>query len=145
MNAQGLLSFGRENLQGVGTTFKKADYILDFAERVQQKTFDIDALANMSDEQVIQELSALKGIGVWTAEMIMTFCMQRPNIVSFGDLAILRGMRMLYRHKKIDRAKFEKYRKRYSPYGTVASLYLWAIAGGALPELTDPAQKKVKK
>ena len=55
MNAQGLLSFGRENLQGVGTTFKKADYILDFAERVQQKTFDIDALANMSDEQVIQE------------------------------------------------------------------------------------------
>ena len=77
--------------------------------------------------------------------MIMTFCMQRPNIVSFGDLAILRGMRMLYRHKKIDRAKFEKYRKRYSPYGTVASLYLWAIAGGALPELTDPAQKKVKK
>ena len=145
MNAQGLLSFGRENLQGVGTTFKKADYILDFAERVQQKTFDIDAFANMSDEQVIQELSALKGIGVWTAEMIMTFCMQRPNIVSFGDLAILRGMRMLYRHKKIDRAKFEKYRKRYSPYGTVASLYLWAIAGGALPELTDPAQKKGKK
>ena len=99
----------------------------------------------MPDELVIQELSALKGIGVWTAEMIMTFCMQRPNIVSFGDLAILRGMRMLYRHKEIDRAKFEKYRKRYSPYGTVASLYLWAIAGGALPELTDPAQKKGKK
>ena len=48
-------------------------------------------------------------------------------------------------HKEIDRAKFEKYRKRYSPYGTVASLYLWAIAGGALPELTDPAQKKGKK
>lgn len=145
IDARSLLSFGRENLQGVGTTFKKADYILDFAERVQQKTFDIDALANMPDEQVIQELSALKGIGVWTAEMIMTFCMQRPNIVSFGDLAILRGMRMLYRHKEIDRAKFEKYRKRYSPYGTVASLYLWAIAGGALPELTDPAQKKGKK
>ena len=71
----------------------------------------------------------------------MTFCMQRSNIVSFGDLAILRGMRMLYRHRKIDKVKFEKYRKRYSPYGTVASLYLWAIAGGAIPELTDPAEK----
>jgi DNA-3-methyladenine glycosylase II len=52
---------------------------------------------------------------------------------------------MLYRHREIDKAKFERYRKRYSPYGTVASLYLWAIAGGALPELTDPAKKGVKK
>ena len=74
--------------------------------------------------------------------MILTFCMQRPNVVSFGDLAIQRGMRMLYRHRRIDRAKFERYRKRYSPYGTVASLYLWAIAGGAIPGLTDPAAGK---
>lgn len=126
-------------------TFKKADYILDFAEKVQGRTFDIEGLDRLTDTEVIKELSALKGIGVWTAEMIMTFCMQRPDVVSFGDLAIHRGMRMLYRHRKIDRAKFERYRKRYSPYGTVASLYLWAIAGGAIPELTDPMPKKVTK
>ena len=141
MNAQGLLSFGRENLQGVGTTFKKADYILDFAERVQQKTFDIDAFANMSDEQVIQELSALKGIGVWTAEMILLFCMERPDILSFDDLAIQRGLRMVYHHRRIDRKLFERYRRRFHPYGSVASLYLWAVSGGAIPELTDPAPK----
>ena len=98
----------------------------------------------MTDEQVIRELSSLKGIGVWTAEMIMTFCMQRPDVVSYGDLAIIRGMRMLYRHREIDKEKFIRYRKRYSPYGTVASLYLWAIAGGAIPELTDPAPKRKK-
>ncbi|WP_077610307.1 DNA-3-methyladenine glycosylase family protein [Clostridium sp. Marseille-P2415] len=92
-----------------------------------------------------QGLSALKGIGVWTAEMIMTFCMQRPDVVSFGDLAIHRGMRMLYHHRSIDRKKFEKYAKRYSPYGTVASLYLWAIAGGAVPEMRDYAPKKKKE
>lgn len=99
----------------------------------------------MTDEEVIEALSSLKGIGVWTAEMIMTFCMQRPDIVSYGDLAILRGMRMLYRHRQIDKVKFRRYRKRYSPYGTIASLYLWAIAGGAIPNLTDPAPKKKRK
>lgn len=145
ITADTILALGREELQAVGMTFKKADYILDFAEKVQGRTFDIEGLDRLTDTEVIKELSALKGIGVWTAEMIMTFCMQRPDVVSFGDLAIHRGMRMLYRHRKIDRAKFERYRKRYSPYGTVASLYLWAIAGGAIPELTDPMPKKVTK
>lgn len=145
VTADTILALGREELQTVGMTFKKTDYILDFAEKVQSSIFDIKGLDKLTDEEVIKELSALKGIGVWTAEMIMTFCMQRPNVVSFGDLAIHRGMRMLYRHRKIDRAKFERYRKRYSPYGTVASLYLWAIAGGAIPELNDPMPKKVAK
>ena len=145
VTADAILALGREELQAVGMTFKKADYILDFAEKVQSGIFDIKGLDKLTDEEVIKELSALKGIGVWTAEMIMTFCMQRPNVVSFGDLAIHRGMRMLYRHRKIDKATFERYRKRYSPYGTVASLYLWAIAGGAIPELNDPMPKKVAK
>jgi DNA-3-methyladenine glycosylase II len=52
---------------------------------------------------------------------------------------------MLYRHKAIDRERFEKYRKRFSPYGSVASLYLWSIAGGAIPELSDPASKLKNK
>ena len=97
------------------------------------------------DEEVILELSALKGIGVWTAEMLLLFCLQRPNVFSYGDLAILRGMRMVYRHKEIDRARFERYRKRFSPYCSIASLYFWAVSGGALPELTDPAAPKPKK
>ena len=139
VDAEHLLVLDREKLQSIGITFKKSDYILDFAQRVHDGRFDIDALLAMPDQLVIQELSSLKGIGVWTAEMIMIFCMQRPDIVSFGDLAVLRGMRMLYRHKQIDKIRFDKYRKRYSPYGTVASLYLWAIAGGAIPEFTDPA------
>ena len=145
VTAAGVLTLGRTELQAIGITFKKADYILDFAEQVQSGTFDVEGLDKLSDEEVIRELSALKGIGVWTAEMIMTFCMQRPDVVSFGDLAIHRGMRMLYRHREIDRARFERYRRRYSPYGTVASLYLWAIAGGAIPELTDPMPRRAAK
>ena len=101
----------------------------------------------MSDDEAIAALSSLKGVGVWTAEMILLFCLQRPNIFSYGDLAILRGMRMVYHHRSIDKALFEKYRRRLSPYCSVASLYFWAVAGGAIPEMKDyaPAKKQEAK
>ncbi len=144
LNADAIYSMELDELQKLGITFKKAAYIKDFAEKVKTKEFNIEALNALPDTQVIKELSALKGVGVWTAEMIMIFCMQRPDVVSFGDLAIHRGMRMLYHHRSIDRQKFSKYARRYSPYGTVASLYLWAIAGGAIPEMRDYALARKK-
>lgn len=128
-----------ETLQAFGISFRKAGYILTAAERVQSGALDLAALADMPDAVVTEVLTALPGVGVWTAEMLMTFSMRRPDIVSYGDFGIRRGMRMLYRHRELDRPRFERYRRRYSPYGTAASLYLWAIAGGALPGLTDPA------
>ncbi len=142
VNADTILSAGADRLQSLGMTFKKAEYITDFAVRVKNGTFDLQGIWNKPDEEVITELSELKGIGVWTAEMILLFCMQRPNVFSFGDLAILRGMRMVYHHRKIDRELFEKYRRRLSPYCSVASLYFWAVAGGAIPEMKDYAPKK---
>ena len=77
--------------------------------------------------------------------MILLFCMQRPDIFSYNDLAIHRGLRMGYHHRQIDRNRFEKYRRRFHPYGSVASLYLWAVAGGAIPELKDYAPKKTNR
>ena len=133
-----------EELKTCGISMRKATYIQGIAQAIAGGDLDLKALPTMSDDEVCAQLTKLKGIGIWTAEMILTFSLQRPDVVSFGDLAILRGMRMLYRHRRITRPLFEKYRKRYSPYGTVASLYLWAIAGGAIPELTDPAQTKKK-
>jgi DNA-3-methyladenine glycosylase II len=141
VSAETVCDASLEEIQACGITFKKAGYIKDFAEKVRSGEFDVDALRDMPDAEVADTLSSLKGIGVWTAEMLMTFCLQRPDIVSYGDLAIQRGMRMLYRHRKIDRKLFDKYARRYSPYGTVASLYLWAIAGGAIPEMRDFATR----
>ena len=115
---------------------------MDFAQKVQSGEFDIEALNTMTDQEAIAALSSLKGIGVWTAEMILLFCLQRPDIFSFGDLAIQRGLRMVYRHKTVPRERFERYRKRFSPYCSIASLYFWAVAGGAIAELNDPAVKK---
>ncbi len=131
-----------ETLQAFGISFRKAGYIKNAAEKVLDGELNLEALHDMSDEEVCLELAGLKGVGVWTAEMLMTFSMQRPDVFSYGDLAIKRGLRMLYHHRKIDRTLFEKYRRRYSPYGTVASLYLWAIAGGAIEGMKDYAPKK---
>ncbi len=131
-----------EILQALGMTFRKASYIKEFSEKIHTGAFDLDAVAEMDDAEAIAALVSLKGIGVWTAEMILLFCLQRPDILSYDDLAVQRGMRMVYRHRAIDRKLFDKYRRRLSPYGSVAAIYFWAVAGGAIPELTDPGAKK---
>lgn len=130
-----------EQIQRCGTSMRKVSYIKEMAMRVHDGEIKLDELHEMCDEEVCENLSSLKGIGVWTAQMLMTFSMQRPNIMSYGDMAIHRGLRMLYRHRTVSIELFEKYRRRYSPYATVASLYLWEIAGGAIAELTDPAKE----
>ena len=146
VNAAHVLAAGVPQLQAQGLTFRKAEYITDFARKIESGAFDLEGIWQKSDEEAIRELSALKGVGVWTAEMILLFCMQRPNVFSYDDLAIQRGLRMLYHHRKIDRKLFEKYRRRFSPYCSVASLYLWAVAGGAVPGMKDYApQKKTGK
>ena len=68
--------------------------------------------------------------------------MQRLNAPNFGDLGIVRGLRRGCRHRVIARPLFEKYRRRFSPYCSAASLYLWEVAGGAIPEFNDPAPRK---
>lgn len=144
VDASHVLDAGRDGLQALGISFRKADYLLDFAERVQEGSFNLDAVAALPDEQAISALVSLKGVGRWTAEMILLFCLQRPDVLSFDDLAIQRGMRMLYHHRRITPQLFAKYRRRYSPYCSVASLYLWAIAGGAIPGMRDWAPKSRK-
>lgn len=129
-------------LQSLGMTFRKAEYIRDFSAKILSGEFDLDAVARLPDDEAVAALVSLKGIGVWTAEMILLFCLQRPNVFSYGDLAILRGMRMVYHHRSIDRALFEKYRRRLTPCCSVASLYFWAVAGGAIPNMKDYAPKK---
>ena len=133
-----------DELQQFGITFKKAAYIKSVAHKIITNELNLDSLHAIPDEQVCAKLSEQDGIGVWTAEMLMIFSMQRLNVLSYGDLAILRGLRMVYHHRKIDKATFNKYWKRYSPYASVASLYLWAVAGGAIDEMKDYAPKKKK-
>ena len=136
-----ILNASENEIRSFGISLRKVEYIKDFAEKVHMGEFDIDAAEKMYDDELIKYLTSLKGVGVWTAEMILLFSLERPNVLSFDDLGIQRGLRMVYHHRKIDRKLFEKYRKRYSPYCSVASLYLWAVSGGAIPEMRDYAPK----
>ncbi len=131
-----------EELQKFGISFKKANYIKSLVQKIISGELDLNLLYSMTDEQVCSKLTKLDGIGIWTAEMLMIFSMQRPNILSYGDLAIHRGLRMVYQLRKIDKKRFNIYWKRYTPYASVASLYLWAVAGGAIEGMNDYETKK---
>ena len=133
-----------EKIQNFGMTFRKAEYIMDFSYKIKCGELNINDIKNKPDTEIITILSKLKGIGQWTAEMIMIFCLQRPDILSYNDLAIHRGLRMLYHHRTINKKTFEKYRRRYSPYCTVASPYLWSIAAGTIEGMKDHVSKKKK-
>lgn len=111
-----------------GMSVRKAEYILGIAEAAVTGVVDFKTLSTLSDEEIIKKLSSMRGVGVWTAEMLLIFSLQRPDVVSYRDLAICRGMMNLYGLKELPREKFERYRKRYSPYGSIASLYLWALS-----------------
>lgn len=86
-----IASIPREELQRFGITFRKADYIQSAARKIISGEFDIKELHGMADAEVCNRLSALDGIGIWTAEMMMLHSLQRPDILSFGDLAMQRG------------------------------------------------------
>ncbi|MGI5900882.1 MAG: DNA-3-methyladenine glycosylase family protein [Desulfitobacteriia bacterium] len=130
INPQALNSLPVEELQGIGITMRKARYIKNIADQILSRSFTLDDLPNLSDGEIIKRLTSLPGVGVWTAEMLMIFSLQRKNILSWNDLAIRRGIMTLYRHRELSKERFERYRHRYSPYCSVASLYLWEISKG---------------
>ena len=117
-----------EQIQKCGMSTKKASYIKSIARCVISGEVDLDKLQELSNAEIIERLSSLDGIGVWTAEMLMIFSLERPDVVSWGDLGIKRGMMKLYGHRELSREQFERYCKRYSPYGSTASLYLWELS-----------------
>lgn len=119
-----------EEVQQCGLSFRKAGYIKEASRAVAAGEIDLSSLEDLPDGDVIRMLSSLRGVGEWTAEMLLIFSMERPDVVSRGDLAIRRGMMTLYGRKTLDDDAFGRYARRYSPFGSTASLYLWEIAVG---------------
>ena len=123
-----VLAAGEDGLRACGLSGRKAGYMLAAARAVQDGTLDIHSLVDKTDAEVIQTLVALPGVGRWTAEMLLIFSLQRPDVLAFDDLGIRKGLCRLYGWDEVTREQFEDCRARFSPYGTVASLYLWALA-----------------
>ena len=117
-----------EAIQKCGMSMRKATYIKSVAELVFSGGFDLGGLRALRDDDVRRQLSSLPGIGVWTAEMLMIFSMQRPDIISYLDLGIRRGMMRLYGLDALDKDTFERLSAPYAPHRSLASLYLWHMA-----------------
>lgn len=128
MTAQRLAGLSVDEIQRCGMTMKKAASIHNIACLVAQGDVHLDELRDMSDQEVIAKLTALPGVGRWTAEMLLIHSLERPDVVSWGDIAIRRGMVKLYGLETLTKEQFDRFRQRYSPHGTVASIYLWEIS-----------------
>jgi DNA-3-methyladenine glycosylase II len=117
-----------EELRSVGLSRGKATYVRDLAQHVVDGKVKLDHLDSLSNDQVIAELTAVKGIGEWTAHMFMMFCMGRMDILAHGDLGIKNGVQKLYGIKTLpDAAVIQNIAKKnhWNPYETVACWYIW--------------------
>ena len=122
-----------EDLRACGMSGRKAGYLRGAAEAAVTGAIDFAALETAEDEDIIAQLTRLRGVGRWTAEMLLIFALGRQDVMSYDDYGLRKGLQLLYHHQDMPRARFERYRRRFSPYGTAASLVLWEITGGRAP------------
>jgi DNA-3-methyladenine glycosylase II len=117
-----------ETLRGLGFSRAKASYVLDLAQHVVDGRVQFDHLDALSNDEVIAELTAVKGIGTWTAHMFLMFCMGRTDILPVGDLGIRNGVRKLYGFADAptpDQITELAVKNSWHPYESVASWYIW--------------------
>ncbi len=121
-----ILALDKETLRGVGLSWAKVRYIQDLAQKVQDEELNLQDLPTAPDDEVIQQLTRVKGIGPWTAEMFLIFTLQRENTFSHGDLALSKAIKNIYGLKTINKKRVEKIVKRWEPYKTYGSITLWS-------------------
>jgi DNA-3-methyladenine glycosylase II len=121
-----LLDVSEEAMRGAGLSRAKVIYLRDLAERVEDGTLDLEALPKLSDDEVSARLTAVKGIGQWSADMFLIFQLQRKDVLPVGDLGIRRAIERLYKLPKIpDAPTAFNIGEPWRPYRSLASLYLW--------------------
>lgn len=126
LSPQDILKFSEEAMRGCGISYAKIRGIKDLAEKVLDGTVELDKLKEVEEEEVIERLCKVRGIGRWTAEMFLLFSVGREDIFSYGDLGLLRAIQKIYGFKKPPtRRQVEKIVKKWSPYKSFASRILW--------------------
>ena len=121
-----VLRLSIEELRGIGLSKQKAAYVRDLAERSARGEIDFTALASLDDDEIIERLTVVKGVGVWTVQMFLMFGLQRPNVLPVGDLGVRVAIRKAYRLREMPKPKrIEKIAAKWHPWCSVASWYLW--------------------
>lgn len=128
ISERAIISLEIEELRSCGVSERKARNLQDLARYFSEKNITGSYFLQKSDEEIIAELTGLSGIGVWTAEMFLLFSLQRKNILSYGDYGIKKGLCLLHDLGQMDKKTFMAFKELYSPYASIASLYLWEIA-----------------
>lgn len=131
IHARDFAKLDLEEIAACGVSRRKAQCLLGIAAAFAAGELDAEKLAAMDDEEMINKLAALPGIGRWTAEMLLIFTFQRPNVLSFTDGGLRRAIRKLYGYD-LTRARHNELCQLYSPYCTLASFYLWEVAGAEI-------------
>jgi DNA-3-methyladenine glycosylase II len=113
-------------MRELGLSKQKAAYVRDLAEKTLSGYVDFQNMPEMSDQDVIDHLTAVKGIGVWTAHMFLMFTLRRPNVLPTGDLGIRNAVKRAYRMRKDPKPRdIERVARKWHPYCSVACWYLW--------------------
>ena len=121
-----LLEASEEDLRGCGLSGRKTEYVRDLARHVLGGELELDRLEELEDEQVIEEIVAVRGLGRWTAEMFLLFHLQRPDVLSGGDLGIRKAVQVEYGLEEMPTpTRVLEIGEPWRPYRSLASLYLW--------------------
>jgi DNA-3-methyladenine glycosylase II len=124
---EAILDVPAARLREIGMSWRKAEYLHDLCRRTLEGSLPLERLDAMSDDEVMKTLTAVKGIGRWTAEMILIFQLGRPDILPVDDVGLLRAAKQVYGLKRPPTAKqFTRMGEKWRPYRSVACWYLWA-------------------
>jgi DNA-3-methyladenine glycosylase II len=126
LTPQGILKLSDDQLRRVGLSKQKSAYLKDLAAKAVSGLLDFSRLPELSDEEVIQHLTQVKGIGVWTAHMFLIFSLRRPNVLPTGDYGVQVAVKKHYKKRNLPKPKeMEKIARAWEPYRSVACWYMW--------------------
>lgn len=126
LTPEGILKLSDEQLRAAGLSKQKAMYLKDLAAKTAAGILDFTKLPELPDEQVIEHLTQVKGIGVWTAHMFLIFSLRRLNVLPTGDYGVQMALKRHYRKRKLPKPKdMEKIARAWEPYRSVACWYMW--------------------
>jgi len=120
-----ILTIDDSKLRAIGASWAKVKYIKDLATKVLDGTIKLHLLNNMKDKEVVEHLAQVKGIGPWTAKMILMFSLGRPDVLPLNDLGIQKAFEQLYAVKRSNQKEMIKIAAEWRPHRTIACRYLW--------------------
>jgi DNA-3-methyladenine glycosylase II len=126
LTPEGIRKLSDAQFRGVGLSKQKSAYLKDLAQKTAAGVLDFSRLPELPDAEVIEHLTQVKGIGVWTAHMFLIFSLRRPNVLPTGDYGVQMALKRHYRKRKLPKPKdMEKIARAWEPYRSVACWYMW--------------------